>query len=322
LIIANAEHLQIWLRIRSQMKRALVLSLLVLALCAVPSAQQNEPSLPSVPPQAASADQPESLSADEIRALIQRAAENDIENDKKLHNYTYFEDINERRLDSKGEVKSTETKTREIMMLYGSQVERLVAKNGKPLSAKEAAEEDQRIQKIVNKRRDETPEQAAKRLKQEEKEQEDTRRFVREVADAYNFRELPLETIEGRETYVIDAEPRPGFEPHSKEAKFLPKFRFRVWIDKAETQWVKLDAEAIDTVSVGLFLARIHKGSRIVIKQTKVNQEVWLPQRMSVKIDVRLALLKDFNVAQDVTYRDYKKFRSNYKIIPPEEGQP
>jgi hypothetical protein len=256
------------------------------------------------------------LSTNEIRGLIQRAADNDIENDKKLHNYTYFEDTTEQRLDKNGQVKSTETKTREVMMVYGSQVERLVTKNGKPLSAKEAAEEDQRIQKIVNKRKNETPEEAAKRLKQEEKEQEDTRRFVREVADAYNFHELPPETIEGRESYVIDAEPRPGFEPHSKEAKFLPKFRFRVWIDKAETQWVKLDAESIDTVSVGLFLARIHKGSRIVIKQTKVNEDVWLPQRMSVNVDVRLALLKDFNVAQDVKYRDYKKFRSDYKIVP------
>ena len=162
------------------------------------------------------------------------------------------------------------------MMLYGDQIERLIAKNDKPLSAKDAAKEDERIQKLTDKRKNETSEQRAKRLKQEEKDREETRQFVSEIADAYNFHLTAMENLEGRETYVIDAEPRPGFEPHAKGAKFLPKFRFRIWIDKAEGQWVKLDAQAIDTVSLGLFLARVHKGSRIVIEQTRVNDEVWL----------------------------------------------
>jgi hypothetical protein len=36
---------------------------------------------------------------------------------------------------------------------------------------------------------------------------------------------------------------------------------------------------------------------------------------------VRLALLKNFNVEQDVTYRDYKKFRTDTKIVPLGEVQ-
>jgi hypothetical protein len=32
---------------------------------------------------------------------------------------------------------------------------------------------------------------------------------VKEVADAYNFRQAGMELLEGRETYVIDGEPRP-----------------------------------------------------------------------------------------------------------------
>lgn len=277
-----------------------------------PSSSRGETALPQ---------KENALSADQIRALIQRAAENDLANEKKLLNYTYFQDTAEHRMDSKGQVKSTETKSYEVMILYGSHVERLVAKDGKPLSAKEAAEEDKRIQKIVDKRKNETPDQAAKRLKEEEKDREETRQFVREVGDAYNFRQLGVESLQGREAYVIDAEPRPGFEPHSKEAKLLPKFRCRIWIDKAEEQWVKVDAEAIDTVSYGLFLARVHKGSRVVVQQTRVNDEVWLPREVSVKIDVRVALLKNLDVAADVTYRDYKKFRSEIKIVPVDDAQ-
>jgi hypothetical protein len=89
-----------------------------------------------------------------------------------------------------------------------------------------------------------------------------------------------------------------------------------VWIDKDDSQMKKLDVQFIDTVSFGLFLARLHKGSRVVIEQTRVNDEVWLQQHIAVKVDARIALLKDFNVDVDVTDHDYKKFRTDTKIVP------
>jgi hypothetical protein len=100
-----------------------------------------------------------------------------------------------------------------------------------------------------------------------------------------------------------------------KYAKLLPKFRGHVWIDKNDVQWAKMDVECIDTVSFGLFLARFHKGSRIIVEQTRVNDEAWLPKYVSLKVDVRLALLKDFNVEQEQTYCDYKKFRTAARIV-------
>jgi hypothetical protein len=256
------------------------------------------------------------LSADQIKDLIRQAAENDVENDKKQRNYTYIQHQEEHRLNGKGEPQSSETKTFEVMMLYNDQVLRLIEKDDKPLSEKDAVKEEEKIQKIIDKRKNETEDQRKKRLAMEEKNREEDRQFVREVTDAYNFHFVGVDDLEGRPTYVIDAEPRPSFEPQRKEARFLPKFRFRVWIDKAESQWVKLDAECIDTVSIGWFVARIHKGSRLMIEQTQVNDEAWLPKHMAVKVDVRLALLKNYNIEQDVTFRDYKKFHSETKIVP------
>ncbi len=138
---------------------------------------------------------------------------------------------------------------------------------------------------------------------------------MKEIADAYNFKFAGIESLDGRDTYVIDCDPRPGFQPHMKEAKFLSKARGRVWIDKDDLQMKKLDVVFIDTVSFGLFLARIHKGSRVVVENIRVNDEVWLQQHVAVKVDVRLALLKNFNIEVDVSDRDYKKFRSSTKII-------
>jgi len=254
------------------------------------------------------------LSREQIQDMIRLSAEKDMENDKRQRDYTYVERQEEHKLNGKGEVGSTETHTYEVLQIYNEQVRRLIAKDDKPLLAKDAAKEEEKIQKIIDKRKNESDSQLEKRLKEEEKDRREAREFVAEIADAYDFRLAGMEVLDGREAYVIDGEPRPGFEPKRKEAKILQKFRFRVWIDRAENQWVKLDAQCIDTVSFGLFLARIHKGSRIVIDTTRVNDEVWLPRHVAVHVDVRVALLKNFNVAEDIVYKDYKKFHAASRI--------
>jgi len=259
--------------------------------------------------------EPRTLSSAEIQPIIRAVAENDIANDLKQRDYAYLQREEEHKLDGQGNEKSRETRDYEIMMLYGQGVRRLIARNDKPLSAEESAKEEKKIQELMRKREQETPEQRSKRLQKEAREREEERAWVREIADAYTFRLVGTETRDGRETYVIDADPRSDFHPHLKDAKYLPKFRGRLWIDSTEPQWVKLDCEAIDTVSWGLFLARIHKGSRISIELTRVNDEVWLPRSVSLKLSARLALLKNMNVVEDVSYRDYKKFRSGTKIV-------
>ena len=274
--------------------------------------QQNVPAKLAEPSAQAG---PSTLSQEQIRNLIRLSADNDLENDKKQRDYTYVERQQERRLNGKGQVKSTETKTYDVLEIYGEQVQKLIAKDDKPLSAKAAQKEDEKIQKLIDKRKNESESDRKKRLEKEEKDREDERQFVREVADAYNFKFVGIEKLEGRDNYVIDGDPKPGYQPVHKEAKILPKMRFRVWIDKSDSQMKKLDVQVIDTVSFGLFLARLHKGSRIVIEQTRVNDEVWLQQHVAVTVDVRLALLKDLSLEVDVSDRDYKKFRTDTKIV-------
>jgi hypothetical protein len=255
------------------------------------------------------------LSQEQMRELLRVVADKDIENEKRQRDYTYTDREVEHKLDGKGQTKSTEVKTYETLEIYGAPVQRLIEKNDKPLDAKESAKEDEKIQKIIDKRKNESEEARKKREEKEVKEREDGRKFVREVADAYDFKLVGAEDVGGRAAWVIDGEPRPGFEPHMKESKFLSKFHGRVWIDKADLQLAKMDIEAIDTVSVGWVLARIHKGTRVMLEQTRVNDEVWLPRHVNFKLDARVALFKGFNIDGEQEYRDYRKFRTSSKIV-------
>src|SRR6266700_777789 len=310
------------------MKLRLPALVLLLAVC-MPSLEQQEqppvapsentpsgvsnPSDTPVPDLTTGADG--KLSQEQIRQLFRVVADKDIENEKRQRDYTYIDREVQNKLDGKGQTKSTEVKTYEILEIYGAQVQRLIEKDDKPLDAKEAAKEEEKIQKIIDKRKNESNDDRRKREEKEVKEREDGRKFVREVADAYNFKLVGTEEVGGRETWVIDGEPRPGFEPHMKESRFLSKFHGRVWIDKADLQLSKLDVETLDTVSIGLVLARIHKGTRFILEQTRVNDEVWLPKRVDYKFNARLALLKGYNVDGEQTFRDYRKFRTSTKIV-------
>jgi len=255
------------------------------------------------------------LSQEQMRKLIRIVTDNYRANYKKERDYTYLDRVVQNKLDGKGESKSTESKTYEIVDLYGEQVQRLVAKNGAPLSAEEAAKEEKRIEKLTDKRKNESDDERAKRREEEEKRREKNREFVREIADAFEFHLVGSEVLNGRDAWVISGEPRPGFEPHVKEARLLSKFHGRLWIDKAELQLAKMDVEALDTVSFGWVLARIHKGTRLVFEQTRVNGEVWLPQHLSFKFDARVALFKGYNEQEDESFSDYKKFRATTKIV-------
>jgi hypothetical protein len=261
------------------------------------------------------------LSQEQMQKLFRVVADKDVENDKRLRDYTYVERDEEHKLDGKGQVKSTEIKTYDVMELYGEQVQRLIQKDDKPLPEKEAAKEEEKIQKIIDKRKNESEGDRKKRKEREEKDREEDRKFVREIADAYDFKLVGTELVGGREAWVIDGEPRPGFVPHMKESKFLSKFHGRVWIDKNDLQLAKMDVECLDTITWGLFLARFHKGSRLMLEQTRVNDEVWLPLHLTAKIDVRLAMLKNFDVDLEQTFRDYKKFRATAKIVSVGEVQ-
>jgi len=268
----------------------------------------------------ATATENDAPSSPDPQEIMRRAVERDIINWQAAKDYTFLERVQEDSLDGSGGVKSSNSETREILVLYGEPFERMVAKDDKPLPEKEQKKQDEAFEKETRKRQNETPEERQKQIQKTAKEREDQRAFVREILDAYAFALVGTEVLNGRATWVIDGTPRPGFEGKRRESKILPKISPRFWIDQQDYSWAKLRAEFSDTVSIGWVVARLHKGSWFEMQQVRVNDEVWLPQRIDVKLDARVALLKGVNENVHVSYRDYRKFRAETKISVAEAG--
>ena len=256
----------------------------------------------------------DTASAPDIQTLIRKASDNDQLNDKKARDYTYIHRDVFHELDGKGQAKKDEINTYEVVVLYGDTTERLIAKDDKPLNEKDSKKEEEKIQKFIDKRKNESDSDRAKRQAKEAKDREEDRKFDNEIADAYVLTLQSAEDVNGRPAWVIHGEPRPGYQPKIKDAKVLTHFRWTAWIDKQDVQMARLDAEAIDTVSWGLFLARLHKGSHFHIEQVRVNDEVWLPEDINVKFDARFLLVKGFSGEFASAYSGYKRFRTESKI--------
>jgi hypothetical protein len=221
-----------------------------------------------------------------------------------------------KQLGKHGEVKSTDIKTFDINFYYGREYQRLVQINDKPLDEQEQKKEEEKLNKFLAKYRDESESEREKRLEKEKKERQEGRLFLKDVVNAYDFRLLGEEVIDGVGTWVIEANPRPDFHPTQPHADMLKKIKGKVWIEKKNYNWVKVDAEATDTISFGLFLFRIHPGFRFSFQQSFVNNEVWVMKRLDIEGGARIALFKNENIEQEDVLSNFRKFVTTVKILP------
>jgi hypothetical protein len=233
----------------------------------------------------------------------------------RMKDYTWIAREAERSLDSNGRVKSEKIDQWETMVIYGEPHRRVLERDGKPLSAQEQLKEQAKLDQAVAKLANETPEQRAHREAEYEKQREQDREFLREVPDLFDFKLLGEEKIDGHDVWVISATPKPDARPKRGDAKPLLKVQAKVWIDKTEYQWVRLEAETTATISFGLFIARLSPGAKLVFEQTRVNDEVWLPKRELVRGAARLGLVKKLAGEQEITWTNYRKFQVDSKVV-------
>jgi len=256
-----------------------------------------------------------SLSAQDAREIVRKSVELDQVNWARMKDYTWMAREVERRLDSSGRVQSQSSRKWETVILAGEPHRRVLERDGKPLSPQDAQKQQKKLDDTVQKLQRETPEQRQRRVAEYEKNREKDREFLREIPDAYDFQLAGDDTIDGHAVWVIAATPRPDYRPKRRDARALLKIRGKIWIDKVEYQWVRLEAETTETISYGLFLARLHPGAKLYFEQTRVNDEVWLPKLERMSGSGRLGLLKKLALEQELTWSNYRKFQVDSKVV-------
>lgn len=176
--------------------------------------------------------------------------------------YTYVERDEDRRLDPEGRIKSVEVDVSKTILVNGIPFEQLVEHNGEPPPATEERKQKEKLERL----RRETPEERPERLLNEK---EETTSLVREVPKAFDFQLVGEEIVDGRQAYVLQATPHPGYQARGKYGKMFSKLEGKLWVDKQDLGWIKADGEVIQPFSIGLFLARVLRGSHITGADTR-----------------------------------------------------
>lgn len=247
--------------------------------------------------------------------IIRRLGENDRRNREIARQYTYVRRVEERDLDEAGQLKKSESKTLEILFLYGRRYEKLISKNDKSLPSDEQAKEEEKFRRETEKRKQESTTDRQRLARDQEKKGEELRRMLDEVEKAYILKLEATECPAGRDTYRIYATPRPDYHRFFPPYSILSKMNGRMWIDADDFQLVKLEAEVIEPFSFGLILARASPGTRFYFEQRRLNGEVWMPQRATVKLDGRLGIFKKVRTDVLVDWKNFRKFQADSRIV-------
>lgn len=260
--------------------------------------------------------------APDTRALVAQSIAVNSRAEELTRDYTYLETVVEREY-SGGKVSNTKTATFEIIGLYGEPYRRLIRRDGKPLPPDEERKVVRKYDETASDRASETPAEREKRLAKFRERYRRQRAFLNEIPNAYDFRLAGDTNWNGHEAWIIEGVPKKGYKPKDERAaKLLPNFKGKFYIAKAGATLLKIDAEAIDSVSFGLVIARMDRGARFQIERTRLSDSLWATGRVQVNFDARIALVKRMKMDIDITYSDYRKFQTDSRIVSTAAEQP
>jgi hypothetical protein len=228
--------------------------------------------------------------------------------------YTYVEKGTERRYGTDGRMTRERIRVREVYPspINGLTYKRVVSVNGVPTEPRELERQDREHQRHVEERaariERETARERERRVYTETEELREEQELIDELIKLYDFRLVRREAIEAYETILVTFHPRPEYQPQSKYAKIAKRFSGRAWISEQDYEVVRVQAEAIEDVTIGWgLLARIYKGTNAEFERRKVNGEIWLPYRSRYSASGRIALVKRIRIEGLAEYSDYKK---------------
>jgi hypothetical protein len=261
------------------------------------------------------ADGPKAIAPITPQEIVRRALAAYTRDDAVERQYTYLQRDDFRMLDGSGNLKHRDVHTVDVTLLEGSPYRRLVKRDDKPLPPEEEKQQQASLQKSIDERRKETPEQRRQRIAEWDRKRQERQKDLDEVPEAFDLHLVGEDVISGVPVWVIDGSPRPGYKPKTKTASYFTKMKGRIWIAKNDFHTVKIDAETMDTISIGAFLLRFAKGGHMGVEYSRVNNEVWLPKRVLLNGSARVMLLKGYHVDADFTFFDYKKFSTESRIV-------
>jgi hypothetical protein len=148
------------------------------------------------------------------------------------------------------------------------------------------------------------------KIAKKQKERDD---LIDATRTAFLYTYISSETRAGRVLYKYSMEPNPAYKATSRTTAIFAKVRGFVWIDPEAGQLARVEGEVTGDNTVGLFLAKVNKGSHFMQERYEMLPGLWMPSFSQYDFDGR-KLFSTISIHERTFYSQYRR------IGPPKEA--
>jgi hypothetical protein len=183
---------------------------------------------------------------------------------------------------------------------------RTIAKNGKPLTAQEQAEADQKLKTFAF-------DSEARRKKRQSNREDDQRSIIlmRSLPDAFNYTVTGVtKGANGHEMVQLAFKAKPGWSAPTHETRVLEGMDGNMVIDQTAGRIAEINGELFKDVDFGWgILGRLFKGGKFIIHQADVGGK-WQGTQARLQFNGKVLMVKYLTI-------DSNEIMSDFHPVPP-----
>jgi hypothetical protein len=220
--------------------------------------------------------------------------------------FAFRERVLTKDLNADGTVRRSIEKVHDVLMIDGSPQRMLLEEGGSAVVGEQMAAQQEFLRRVVEMRRKESPSERGKRLEAFEKKRGPFREAVKEIPRAFVFRFAGEETRAGRACYVIEATPKPGYQPQNRFGRLFAHTYGKIWIDRETGYWVRVEGNLRETVNLGWIFVQMQKNTRAVAEQRPFPGVGWLMSELWYRTALRVGLFVHYRAEEKASYWGYE----------------
>ncbi len=218
----------------------------------------------------------------DAHALLQKALQNERRLEDEQERYSCKVRNETVQTDSKGKVKKSEVEETEQFFVNGHEINRVLARNGKPLDAKAEKKEDDRVRKEAAKYSD-----ASQRIKANNENEKQVEAVLHMIRTSDERRA----TVDGRPTIFFHIIGDPEAKPKDLMERAIQSITGTMALDEETGELLDLDLKTDKDVKIaGGLVGDLHKGFMLHVRQAPQPDGIWLTELAEGSGDARAAL--------------------------------
>jgi len=192
-------------------------------------------------------------------------------------------------------------KAKEVVQTGQGSLDRLVAVEGQPLTAKEQQDEKERIGNLVR-----NPAEQQKLEQTRKKDAEQCKAFFKMLPDALTF----IYASRDGDVIKLNYRPNPSFQPPSREARVFHEMEGELWVQETQRRLVRIRGQLVADVKFASgLLGHLEKGGHFNVEQRELSPGQWDLTFMEVDMKGKALFFKTIDVNE-------KEYRSAFRTVP------